>query len=53
MSLWHLIWNSPEWVAVFANALFALVTISVIVWQVRVMIWQGRTSARHERIQNQ
>jgi hypothetical protein len=45
---------------VFANALFALVTITVIIWQVcvmkaqvRVMKWQGRTSARHERMQNQ
>jgi hypothetical protein len=47
-------------VGVFANALFALVTITVIIWQVcvmkaqvRVMKWQGRTSARHERMQNQ
>ncbi len=59
MSLWQLILNSPEWVAVFANAAFAAVTIGVVIWQVyvmkaqvRVMVWQGRTSARHERIQN-
>jgi hypothetical protein len=59
MSFWELIKNSPEWVGVFANALFAMVTISVVTWQVyvmkaqvRVMEWQGRTSARHELIQN-
>ena len=60
MSFWQLVENNPEWVGVFANALFALVTITVIIWQVcvmkaqvRVMKWQGRTSARHERMQNQ
>ena len=52
VSLWHLVWSSPEWVAVFANALFAAVTIGVIIWQVRVMIWQGHVSERHERMQN-
>jgi hypothetical protein len=59
MSFWHLILNNPEWVGVFANALFAIVTIGVVIWQVcvmraqvRVMKWQGRNSARHELIQN-
>lgn len=52
MSFWELIKNSPEWVGVFANALFALVTIVVVVWQVLVMKWQGRNSERHERTQN-
>jgi hypothetical protein len=52
MSFWELAKNSPEWVGVFANALFALVTIGVVVWQVRVMKWQGRNSERHERAQN-
>jgi hypothetical protein len=53
MSLWQLLLNNPEWVAVFASSLFSLVTVIVIIWQVSVMIWQGRTSARHERTQNQ
>jgi hypothetical protein len=51
--------NNPEWVAVFASAVFAVFTIIVIIWQVfvmkaqvRVMVWQGRTSARHESRQN-
>jgi hypothetical protein len=52
MSLWQLLLNNPEWVAVFASSLFSLVTVIVIIWQVCVMTWQGRTSARHERIQN-
>lgn len=52
ISFWELVKNSPEWVGVFANALFALVTIGVVVWQVRVMKWQGRNSERHERTQN-
>jgi hypothetical protein len=52
MSFWQLVKNSPEWVGVFANALFALVTIGVVIWQVRVMKWQGLNSERHERIQN-
>jgi hypothetical protein len=66
LSFWHLVKNSPEWVGVFANGLFAATTIGVIVWQVRVMKtqtrimaiqvrvmrWQGHVSARHERIQN-
>jgi cell division protein FtsL len=52
MSFWQLVKNSPEWVGVFANALFAIVTIGVVIWQVRVMKWQGRNSQRHERIQN-
>ena len=66
MSWRHLILNNPEWVGVLANAIFAVTTISVVVWQVfvmkaqtrimalqvRVMRWQGHVSARHERIQN-
>lgn len=50
---------SPEWVGVIASALFACVTIGVIVWQVfvmkaqvRVMTWQAKSSARHEQTQN-
>jgi hypothetical protein len=59
MSWGHLILNSPEWVAVFASALFAVVTIGVVIWQVcvmkaqvRVMIWQARSSHRNEQTQN-
>jgi cell division protein FtsL len=52
MSFWELAKSSPEWVAVFANAIFATVTIGVVIWQVCVMKWQGRVSERHERIQN-
>ena len=52
MSFWELIKNSPEWIGVFANIVFALVTIGVLIWQVRVMRWQGRNSERNERIQN-
>jgi hypothetical protein len=59
MSFWELVKNSPEWISVFANALFAVVTISVIIWQVcvmkwqgRIMVWQGRNSSRNERTQN-
>jgi hypothetical protein len=52
MTFWQLVRNSPEWVGVFANALFAIVTIGVVIWQVLVMRWQGRNSDRHERIQN-
>jgi hypothetical protein len=59
MPFWELVKNSPEWVSVFASALFAGVTIVVIIWQVRVMKsqvrvmkWQAKISARHERRQN-
>ena len=41
MSFWQLVENSPEWVGVFANALFAIVTIYVVYRQVRVMGWQN------------
>jgi hypothetical protein len=58
-SMWELVKNSPEWVTVFTNALFAIVTVGVIIWQVcvmkaqvRVKLWQGKNSARHERTQN-
>ena len=52
MSFWQLALNSPEWVGVFANVVFAGVTIGVLIWQVRVMKWLGRNSEHHERIQN-
>jgi hypothetical protein len=52
MSVWRLALDNPEWAGVFANSLFAATTIAVIIWQVRVMTWQGRNSERHERIQN-
>jgi hypothetical protein len=59
MSKLEFLFNNPEWVAVFASAVFAVFTIIVIIWQVfvmkaqvRVMLWQGRTSARHESKQN-
>ncbi len=59
MSFWQLVFNNPEWVSVFANAIFAVTTIAVIIWQVyvmkaqvRVMKWQARRSARNEQIQN-
>jgi hypothetical protein len=45
MSLWRLILNNPEWIAVFASVIFAIATLNVMIWQVRV-------STRHERIQN-
>ena len=52
MSFWQLVKNSPEWVGVIANSLFAGTTIGVIIWQVRVMLWQARNSEHHERIQS-
>jgi hypothetical protein len=59
MSFWQLVENSPEWVAAFASIVFGLATTAVIVWQVfvmkaqvRVMEWQTRSAARHERLQN-
>lgn len=59
MSFWQLVENSPEWVAAFASIVFGLATTTVIVWQVfvmkaqvRVMEWQTRSAARHERLQN-
>jgi hypothetical protein len=59
MSFWKLIENSPEWVAVFASSVFAIVT-TIVVWrqyrvmqeQVRLMKWQGENTDRHERQQN-
>jgi len=53
MSFWQLVENSPEWVGVFANALFAIVTIYVVYRQVRVMEWQNnliRLQHEHERL---
>ena len=38
MSFWQVVENSPEWVGVIANTLFAIVTIGVVVWQGRVML---------------
>jgi hypothetical protein len=51
MSFWQLVENSPEWVGVLANALFAIVTIYVVYRQVRVMEWQNnlvRLQYEHE-----
>jgi hypothetical protein len=53
MSVRQLILNNPEWVGVLSNALFAVITIGVITWQVIVMRWQAHNSDRHERLQNQ
>ena len=53
MSLWQLLLNNPAWAGVLTNALFAAITLGVIIWQVIVMRRQGRNSDRHERIQNQ
>jgi hypothetical protein len=59
ISFWKLVENSPEWVGVFTTTVFALVTTAIIFGQylamkaqVRVMLWQGKLSARHERQQN-
>jgi hypothetical protein len=52
MSFWELVKNSPEWAGVISSTAFAIVTTVVIIWQVRVMRWQGRNSERHEYIQN-
>jgi hypothetical protein len=52
LSFWDLVKDSPEWSAVFAGALFAVVTVGLIASQVWVMIWQGRNSERHELAQN-
>jgi hypothetical protein len=53
MPTWmHTLAHNPEWMAVFASSVFAFVTVCVIVWQVRVMIWLGQHSDRHERTQN-
>jgi hypothetical protein len=59
MSKWEFILNNPAWVGLIGSTLFAIAT-TVIIWrqvcvmqaQVRVMVWQGRNSYRHERIQN-
>jgi hypothetical protein len=58
-SFWRFVEDSPEWVSVFTTALFAIVTTAIIYGQylamkaqVRVMVWQGKLSARHERQQN-
>jgi hypothetical protein len=52
MSWAELVKNNPEWAAVIVSGVFAAITILVLAWQVFVMIWQGRNSERHERIQN-
>jgi hypothetical protein len=59
MSKWEFILNNPEWVSVFASAVFALVT-AYIIWRQKVVMEQqvevtnklGEISARHERLQN-
>lgn len=51
MTFWQVILNSPEWVGVLANILFATVTIGVVIWQVRVMKRQNsiiRLQHEHE-----
>jgi hypothetical protein len=50
MSFWQLVENSPEWVGVIANGLFAIVTIGVVVWQGFVMVRQNRLMDRQNRI---
>jgi hypothetical protein len=42
MSFWQVVENSPEWIGVIANTLFAIVTIGVVVWQGRVMVRQNK-----------
>ncbi len=50
MSFWQVVENSPEWVGVFANTLFAIVTIGVVIWQGIVMVRQNRLMDRQNRI---
>jgi len=50
MSFWQVVENSPEWIGVFANTLFAAVTIGVIVWQGLVMDLQNKLMDRQNRI---
>ena len=52
MSKSEFILNNPEWVGVLASAIFAFFTICVIIWQVIIMIVQGRRSDRRQRVQN-
>jgi hypothetical protein len=54
-----LVENTPEWVGVFTTGLFAIITSAVVYGQhlvmeaqLRVMVWQGKLSARRERAQN-
>jgi hypothetical protein len=54
-----LVENSPEWAGVFTTGLFAIMTSAVVYGQhlvmeaqLRVMVWQGKLSARRERAQN-
>jgi hypothetical protein len=59
MSKWEFFLNNPEWVSVFASAVFAIVTVYII-WRQKVAMEQqvevtkklGQASARHERLQN-
>jgi hypothetical protein len=44
MSWTEIIKDNPEWVAVIVSSVFAFVTVGVVIWQVCVMIWQGRIS---------
>ncbi len=37
MSFWQLVVNNPEWVAALASIIFAIFTITVMIWQGCVM----------------
>jgi hypothetical protein len=50
MSFWQVVENSPEWVGVIANTLFAAVTICVVIWQGIVMVRQNTIMNRQNRI---
>jgi len=50
MSFWQVVENSPEWIGVFANSLFALVTIFVVIWQGIVMRGQNAIMRKQNNI---
>jgi hypothetical protein len=52
MSLWQLFLNNPEWASVFSSAIFSVMTIGVIIWQVRVMKSQERVMKSQGRLMN-
>ena len=51
MSFWELVRNSPEWVAVLANALFALVATLLVIWQ--IVVSKGLLTAQNRLIRLQ
>lgn len=53
MTFWQSVEHSPEWVGVFANVLFAIVTTVIVIWQVCVMRRQGRLQNRLIRLQHE